>query len=408
MADEKLKVGIIGLGAIGSIHADCYNAAGNVEIAAVCDIKEAVLARQGDRLGVKDRFTAYAELLKTDVEAVSVCVPNYLHKEIAVAVLEAGKHLLLEKPMALDAAEGAAIVAAHEKAGTVAAMGMCNRQRPPAQKIKALVEHGLLGEIYHARAVMIRRRGIPGLGGWFTTKAQSGGGPMIDLGVHWFDLVMWMTDQWQPTSVSAATYAKFGSPMKDYTYTGMWAGPPKYDGVFDVEDYSSGFVRFGGKMTLSFEIVWAANAPGGSFIELLGDKGGVRFEGEKVTLYTEHDGHLADIVPQLAAANQYEVQAVKFVGACRGENDPPATLPQGCTVMKLLDAIYASSEAGAEVPIAEPPALPGGRTGATAARRPCGRAMAPGRARGHIPGCSTHIPSAGCRGCCRLPPRGAR
>ena len=348
---EKLKVGIIGMGAIGTIHADAYLTTGRAEIGALCDIDTAKLDKHGRRLGVETCFEDYRDLLASDVEAVSICVPNNLHCEMTVAAFQAGKHVLCEKPMALSAAQAAEMIAAQEPAGTVGQIAMCNRQRPAAQAIRGYVEAGMLGEIYHARAVMIRRRGIPGLGGWFTTKAASGGGPMIDIGVHWFDLVMWMTGYWSPTRVSAATYAKFGSPMEKYTYVGMWAGPPKYDGTFDVEDYASGFVRFGTKCTLSFEIVWAANTAGGSFIELLGDAGGVRFEGGKVTLYTEHSGRLADITPQLPKANQYEVQAAKFVSACRGECPPAATLEQGRTVMRLLDAIYASSDAGAEVTI---------------------------------------------------------
>ena len=348
---EKLKIGIVGMGAIGAVHADSFLATGEAEIAAICDVDAGVLKKQGERLGVKNRFAKPSDLFASDAEAVLICVPNNLHREMVLAAFEAGKHVLCEKPMALNAGEAADMVAAHEAAGTVGQMGMCNRQRAGSQAAKSYVDNGLLGQIYHARAVMIRRRGIPGLGGWFTTKALSGGGPMIDLGVHWFDLVMWLTGHWQPTSVSAATYAKFGSPMDKYTYVGMWAGPPKYDGTFDVEDYSTGFVRFDRKCTLSFEIVWAANTAGESYIELLGDKGGVRLDGKQVRLYTEHNGQLADITPHLAESNQYVVQAAKFVAACRGRCPPAATFEQGRTVMKLLDAIYASGEAGREVAI---------------------------------------------------------
>ena len=112
---------------------------------------------------------------------------------------------------------------------------------------------------------------LPGLGGWFTTMAESGGGPMIDLGVHWFDISMWLSGLWNPTAVSAKTYAKFGPRMKDYKYVDMWAGPPKFDGVCDVEDYSTGMIRFGNDATLGFDISWAGNAEDRMYVEILGD-----------------------------------------------------------------------------------------------------------------------------------------
>ncbi len=351
MAD-KLKVGIIGIGAIGAIHADAYRATGEADLVAICDVNADRLASEGERLGVKHRLSDYRDLLKVDVDAVSVCVGNALHREVAIASLEAGKHVLLEKPMALNATEAVDIQATAEKSSGVLQIAMCRRQQPQSQVLRDYIAKGLLGEIYHMRAVLVRRRGIPGLGGWFTTKALSGGGPMIDLGVHWFDLSMWLSGHWNPTSVSARTYAKFGPKMADYTYVSMWAGPPKFDGTCDVEDYSTGFVRFGEKATMSFEIAWAANTETESFVEVLGDKGGARLFAGDLRIYTEQNGRLVDVEPKFdESANHYEVQAQKFIAACRGEREPAATGSQGVTVMKLIDAIYASSNAGAEVEI---------------------------------------------------------
>jgi predicted dehydrogenase len=203
------------------------------------------------------------------------------------------------------------------------------------------------------RSVLVRRRGVPGLGGWFTTKAEAGGGALIDIGVHWFDLPMYLSGLWNPTAVSAKTYAEFGPRMRDYTYVDMWAGPPNFDGVFDVEDYATGFVRFGRQATLSFEIAWAVNSEDASFVEILGDKAGVRaFDDKPLKILTEHKGKLSDIEPKFdAKVNNFESQARSFVGACRGEHEPLATAQQGLTAMKLIDGIYASSEAGAEVKI---------------------------------------------------------
>ena len=174
MGKNKIKVGIIGMGAIGAIHADAYHAAKNVEIAAICDVAEERLSAMGTKFNVQPRFKDYRALLKTDVEAVSFCVGNTLHCEVAVAALKAGKHVLLEKPMAMNAREAAVILQAGKKSKKVVQIGMVRRQREDVRIVRDYIQKGLLGEIYHMRAVLIRRRGIPGLGGWFTTKSVSG------------------------------------------------------------------------------------------------------------------------------------------------------------------------------------------------------------------------------------------
>ena len=348
---QKVKVGIVGLGAIGKVHADAYAHCPDAELMALCDVDAGRQAALGETYQVRDRFTDYRDLLKTDVEAISICVGNHLHREVAVAALRAGKHILLEKPMAMNANQAADIIAAQKKARKVVQIGMARRQVPEAQLIREEVQSGRLGEIYHMRAVMIRRRGIPGLGGWFTTKAVSGGGPLIDIGVHWFDLCMYLSGQWHPTRVSAMTYAKFGANMRAYKYVGMWAGPPNYAGVCDVEDYAAGLVRFGRKATLSFEIAWAANSEESSYIELMGDKGGVRaMDGKPLKILTEYEGRVADITPQFNAdSNNFHVQAAKFLAACRGECPPAATSAEGLTVMRLIDGVYKSAQSGQEV-----------------------------------------------------------
>ncbi len=353
MHKNKVKIGIIGLGAIGSVHADAYHASSECEITAICDILEDRLAVIGDKYNVQKRFKNYRDLLKTDIDAVSVCVGNALHREFAVAALKAGKHVLLEKPMAMNAGEAAAIIKAEKAAKKVLQIGMVNRQSQEVQVAKDYVRKGLLGNIYHMRTVLIRRRGIPGLGGWFTTKSASGGGPLIDIGVHWFDVSMYVSGLWKPTSVSAMNYAKFGLDMRSYRYVSMWAGPPKFDGVFDVEDYSTGLVRFGNKASMVFEIAWAANTEGGQYIEILGDKGGVRmFNGKPMTIFTENNNHIADITPQIDdTANRFHREIKAFIKACRGECPPAATAEEGLTVMKLIDAVYASGKAGREVAI---------------------------------------------------------
>ncbi len=351
---KALRVGIIGLGAIGKVHAQAYRAVDGVNITALCDVLPERVAEQGHLLKVTKCFTDYRDLLESDLDAVSICVGNALHREVAVAALEAGKHILLEKPMAMNAVEASAIQAAGERAGRVIQLGMLWRQATEARIVRDMIANGRFGEIYHMRAVMIRRRGIPGLGGWFTTKAAAGGGPLIDLGVHWFDIAMYLSGLWNPTHVSAMTYAKFGRDMRRYRYVNMWAGPPRLDGVFDVEDYSTGLIRFADKATMSFEIAWAANAPQETYIEIMGDRAGVRlFDGKPLTLLTEDAERPADIIPQYADdGDRFHLQIRKFLAACHGEGPPAATAAEGVTVMKTIDAVYTSSANNCEITLA--------------------------------------------------------
>lgn len=352
MAGE-VKIGVIGVGAIGSVHTDAYAKVDAAEVVALCDILPDRLKQKSARHGVSTLYEDYHQLLADPgIDAVSVCVPNCLHCEITVAALEAGKHVICEKPMAMSAAEAIRMCEARDRAGKVLQIGMVMRQKPESVVVRETVESGALGDIYHIRVVLLRRRGIPGMGGWFTTKAESGGGPLIDIGVHFFDLSMWLSGLWNPTAVSASTYDKFGPLMEDYNYVSMWAGPPKYDGVFDVEDYACGTVRFGGGASMSFDVGWAANTPGESYVELLGDKGGVRIGAGPTTLLTEVGGRVADVKLQYATEGDgFATQLTKFAAATRGEGEPPATGEQGVVAMKLIGAIYASAAAGREVTI---------------------------------------------------------
>ncbi len=350
---SKVRIGIIGCGTIGSVHADAYTQVENAELVALCDILPDRLEEKAKRHNVGKTYADYKELLADPgIDAVSICVPNDLHAPIAIAAMEAGKHVMLEKPMTLNADWGRRILEARDKSGKVLQMGMVRRQSPESVLVKEIMESRRLGEIYQIRVKLIRRRGIPGLGGWFTTKARSGGGGLIDIAVHALDQVMWLTGYWNPTRVSAKTYSKFGSPIQDYHYVSMWAGPPKMDGVFDVDDYAVGFVRFGKTATLSFEVAWACNAEDESYVELIGDKGGVKVVDGNITIRTEMDGKIADIALHYDKnGNPFAEELRKFANAVQGKGEIPATGEEGLVAMRLLDAIYQSSELDREVEI---------------------------------------------------------
>ncbi len=352
---RKVKLGIIGVGTIGSVHADAYAKVADADVVALCDINPDTLKAKSARHGVALTYENYHDLLANpEIEAVSICVPNDLHAPIAIDALKAGRHVLLEKPMCLNADLGRQIVAARDASGKLLQMGMVRRQCAEADVIRPLIAEGKLGKVYQINIKQIRRRGIPGLGGWFTTKARSGGGGVIDIAVHSLDLALYLTGLWNPTAVSAKTYSKFGSPIKDYHYVSMWAGPPKADGVFDVDDYATGFIRFGAEATLTFQVAWACNSAPEDSIEIIGDKGGVKIGGSAkgVTLLTEYDNRPADIVLDYDShSDGFKRETEKFVKAVQGEGEVPATGEEGVVLMRILDAIYKSSETNREVAV---------------------------------------------------------
>lgn len=353
-----LKVGIIGNGSIGTCHAGSCSKSPDTQVTALCDLLEDRMARvAADSAPAAERFTDYRKLIaQADVDAIFVCLPNYLHAPVSIAGLEAGKHVFCEKPMTISTAAAQAMVAAARKArrsGKVLQVGMVWRQDPAAQTIRQLIASGACGTIYHIRTTLIRRRGIPGLGGWFTTKKFAGAGAVMDIGVHWIDTSMFLADAWKPRTVSAVNHAQFGPAMRDYVYQSMWSGPPDYEGTFDVEDYTSGLVRFAGGPSMNFNIAWAANGPDAAFIELLGEKGGVVFSpGQEIVLRTTKGKKLADVPqPLVSAESGGDRQLRLFVGACRGQGDVPATAEQGLVVVRILEGIASSAKAGREVEV---------------------------------------------------------
>ena len=348
-----LKIGFIGSGMISGIHCDAIAGGSAAEVVAFSDTNPEAMAKLAEKTGVPaDRcYVDYRDMLATDLDAVMVCVPNFLHAEATLSALAAGKHVLCEKPMATNASDARAMAAAAKAASKVLQIAMVQRFDQQAQVAKQMIDAGDLGEIYHVRSVMFRRRGIPGLGRWFTTKAKSGGGCLADVGVHWMDLSLHLGGLWNPTAVSAKTYAKFGVRMANYVYDGMWAGPPDFEGVCDVEDYATGMVRFGEDATLTFEIAWAANGPDTSFVEVLGTGGGLRVLDDKpLTILTEKEGKVADVAVDTGdIAGGFGVQIANFAAACRGEAAPATTADQGATLCSIIEGIYASSDANCEV-----------------------------------------------------------
>ncbi|MDD4889546.1 MAG: Gfo/Idh/MocA family oxidoreductase [Phycisphaerae bacterium] len=348
---NPVRVGVIGCGGIGNIHMDKLQAVG-AKLVAVCDIDPAPLRAAAKQYTVANAFTDYRELLALDeVDAVTVGLPNYLHAEVTIAAAKAGKHVFCEKPMAMNVAECKAMIAAAARAKRVLQIGLVNRFYAESQLTRSLVAAGKLGQVYHALAAATRRRGVPGRGGWFTTKAKSGGGPLIDIGVHILDLTTWLMGRPRPVAVSAQTYQKF-IHRDDYAYTGMW-GKPVAGGPTNVEDYVTALIRFAGGSTCRLECSWAANIHEGTWsCQLLGDKAGAFVDpGSRLVVSGQDDRLLTDTTPIYRKLDPWQEQFKAFLASCRTGRRPVVPGEHGQYTQALLDAIYRSAAAGREIRI---------------------------------------------------------
>ena len=197
--NEKLRVAVIGAG-IGSAHVKGLAGVDEVEIAAICDLdtKRAREMAQANNLDVPI-FGDYREMFaQANLDATTVGLPNALHKQVAVDALNAGLHVMCEKPLAMSADEGQEMADAADKNDRKCMVGQVNRFRNESQFLKKVIEEGGLGDIYYAHTGWLRKRGIPGYGSWFTTKKMSGGGPLIDIGVHMLDIAWWLCGRPNP------------------------------------------------------------------------------------------------------------------------------------------------------------------------------------------------------------------
>jgi predicted dehydrogenase len=351
----SITIGIVGAGAIGRVHAESARDMG-LKIGCIADIlPEKAKQLAGDVGGVPSVDSAEKLYADTSIDGVVIGAPNIDHKTLAIAAMRAGKDVLLEKPMGMSAAECREINAVAKETGRVLQIGYVQRFSTVGQGAKKLIDTGSLGKIYHAKAQLVRRRGIPGLGGWFTTKAQSGGGPLIDVGVHVIDLALYLMGGRKPTRVSGKAYSNFGSPIEDYVYEYMWAGPPKHEGVFDVEDEAHAMIHFDDGATLSVDVAWAVNAPSstvsGNQMAFFGDKGGLTFElfSNHLNLASELNERNADSKLYLPETDAHRDQFKDFVRAVENRTPPCATGEQGEVVQSVIDAVYESSDTSREV-----------------------------------------------------------
>lgn len=341
---EKVGIGVVGVG-IGSYHIQGYKQCPEAEVVAVCDVNQARAQATADQYGIANVYTDYAEMLnRSDIDAISVCTPNFLHAPMAIAAFEAGKHVICEKPLAMTPAEGEAMVAAAKKSGKLFMTAFNNRFRGDTQVLKKFIENGDLGDIYFAKTGWIRRKGVPGMGSWFTRKSMSGGGPLIDIGVHVLDLTLWLMGNPKAVTATGTTYAKFGPTGNG---SGSW-GVADASGGFDVEDLASAFIRLDTGATIMLEASWASHVKGDAiYTNLCGTKGGADLE--PLRIYTDMNGVPSDITPSFPQLAGHLMEIRHFVDCLTKGTELISTGEHGLEVVRILDAIYTSAAQGKEV-----------------------------------------------------------
>jgi predicted dehydrogenase len=342
---KKLRLGVIGLG-MGRNHVRGYQAHPQADLVAVCDMNEELLQRMGDELGVAGRYTdAETMFAEAKLDAVSVATPNKWHAPLSIAALDHGLHVLCEKPMAMTAAEGEQMIAAAKRAGRNLMINFSYRFLDMSRALKQQVDSGVIGDVYFARTVWHRRRGIPGLGGSFTDLERSGGGPLIDLGVHRIDLALWLMGYPEPTVVTGSTYHTLGKAIAK----GRKA-------LYTVEDLACGLVKFANGATLLVETSWAINLPEREHMvtQLCGTKGGLvqknvggeyKFTAE---IYTDEGGHLFTKTLDWSQVKSPTAYA-EFVDSILEGRPPLGSGEDGLKVQRILDGIYESARTGKEV-----------------------------------------------------------
>lgn len=351
---SKIKVAVIGCGTIAnSAHIPSYMANSDAEIKYFCDIiperAEAAVEKYGCGTAIVDYHTALED---PEIEAVSVCTPNNVHPTITMDALRAGKNVLCEKPAARTYAEALEMQKVQHETGKVLNIGVVNRFNDGVNVIKKIIASGELGNIHHVYVSFRSSRSIPGLGGAFTTKEIAGGGVLIDWGVHYLDIVMFCCGDPTPLTVTGETFSKLGVDMPGYVYTSMWAGPPKYDGTYDVEDSVTALIRTDGPV-ITVNGAWAQNIfENESYIDFMGDKGGIRLQyGKSFKMYTTKNGALMESTPTYQTRDMFQNEIDGFLRCIKTGEKLPSHIDTVIITAKLMQGIYDSAEIHKEVPL---------------------------------------------------------
>lgn len=356
-AQRKLRAGVIGLGWAGQQHVAAYAADPTVDLVALSAMEEHLLEQFGQEHDVPGRYQDWKQMLaEVELDVVSIATPTFLHEPMAVHALEAGVHVLTEKPMAQTGEAAARMVEAAARAGRVLEVSFNHRQRGDVAALKAVVDSGVLGNLYYAKAGWIRRQGIPGLGTWFTKAASSGGGAMMDIGIHMLDMALHLMGEPEVTAASAATHAEFGPLGRGGSGFGI---SQVEEGVpFEVEDLATAFLRLGGGGTMLLESSWAQWIPHDlCYVTLYGADGGATIEWggdpahphQVLKVWTEVAGIPAELQPVAGEDGRHAAAIAEFLQKVQSGDWAAHDGSLALRRARVIDACYASAKAGAEV-----------------------------------------------------------
>lgn len=350
-----LKIGIVGCGGIANgKHLPALSHIKEVELVAFCDIIVERAEKAAREYGVQNArvYKDYKEMLeKETLDIVHVLTPNREHAPISIDAMEAGCHVMCEKPMAKSYADAKAMLDAHKRTGKKLTIGYQNRFRPDSQYLKRACERGDLGDIYYAKAHAIRRRAVP-TWGVFLNEEEQGGGPLIDIGTHALDLTLWCMDNYKPKSVKGVVYKKLGDQTETGNAWGDW--DPK---EFTVEDSAFGFIEMENGATIVLESSWAINMLDAKEAKttLAGTKAGADMD-DGLRINTTEFGKLITIKPELSsggvaffdgkAENDADVEARQWIDAVINDTEPVVKPEQAIVVTQILEAIYESAKTG--------------------------------------------------------------
>ena len=349
---KKLKVGIIGAGNISVSHLNAYAKCEQAEVVAICDINEKRLNKTADKFDIKNRYLSVEDMLANEtLDAADVCVWNCNHAKCTIAALNAGLHVLCEKPMAYSAKEAELMKKAAEDNGKLLMIGFVLRFDNMSIITKDFIDNGYLGNIYHTKATYLRRHGAPG--SWFCNKELSGGGPVIDLGVHVIDLTRYLMGNPKPISVYAIANDKLGSRGNLKTSVDWLPDDAKNDDLYDVEDFATAIIRYDNGSTTLLETSYSLNGEACTKKELFGDKGGIKIDEDGFKIYTEMNDYLVDVSPKIEnykyGGDMFTEEIAHFVDCALNNTPCRAPAEDGIEVMRILDAIYESACTGHEI-----------------------------------------------------------
>lgn len=345
-AKKKLRVGFAGAGGIARHHMNFFKKMEDVELVAVSDVSDGALQQVQKDIGVTKLYKSWQEMLaKEELDAVDVCTPNGLHAPATIDALKAGCHVLVEKPLAMNAVEGAAMLAAAKKAKKHLIIGFQWRYSPQAQLLKQAGEAGQFGNIMFMRCEAMRRRGIPNWG-VFGRKDLQGGGPMIDIGVHIMEMAHFVMGEPTPVAASGNIYTYMGNKPSEAACS--W---PNWDyKTYTVEDLAIGHIRFANGAIMHVQASFAAHCEDKWNFTFMGEKGGGNFDPLKI--YRDQDGYMLDIAPGFVPKDDmFAIKMRKFVDTALYDAPTIAPATAGLMVQKMIDGIYASAAAGKEVAI---------------------------------------------------------